>query len=404
MKHKLIKAAAIIVVLAAITGLGFAGYTAYKNKMTATNGAPQAFGSNRILHELWLDYKAEMLEKDTLRTLDRSIGNVTTSEGQSYTMMRAVWMDDMDTFNKSWQWTKDNLQREDKLFAWKFGDKGNGEYGILTDENGQNTATDADVDIAFSLLMAAGRWKDYKYAADAQAIISNIWEKETVDINGERVLVANDIERRDRDSVIVNPSYFSPYAYRAFAKADPSNDWKQVIDSSYRILNASATQPLDSESASGLIPNWIRVDRESGSVIASDEYNSRYGYDALRTPWRMGLDYRWNNEPRAKQVLEKLSPLDESIRERGSLASEYNHDGSVFGDYQTPAMNGGSMAYFDIVHPEKADQFYTRNLLTYYSPDNMGWKEPLSYYDDNWVWFGMAFHTESLPNLTELIK
>ena len=65
--------------------------------------------------------QAEFVEQGTGRTLDPSQGGITTSEGQSYTMMRAVWSDDRATFDSSWQWTKDNLQRPDRLLSWRFG-------------------------------------------------------------------------------------------------------------------------------------------------------------------------------------------------------------------------------------------------------------------------------------------
>ncbi len=393
----------IAVVLIAF-GIGYGAYYTYTERVRETNNAPQVFASNRMLLELWGDYKLSALEPGSNRTLDKSAKNITTSEGQSYTMMRSVWMDDIDTFDKSWQWTKDNLQRDDMLMSWKFGDLGDGRYGILEAEGGQNTATDADVDIAFALLMASGRWKDEKYIADARPIVQAIWEKEVVVINGKPILAANDIERNDLSSIIVNPSYFSPYAYRAFAKLDPTHDWSALVDSSYDILLESSELPLDKVASSGLTPNWIRVDRTTGAVIPSPEYNSNYGFDALRTPWRMALDWSYHKEPRAKEVLSKLSVLETEWRNKGKLAAEYSHDGIPTVNYSTAALNGASMPYFDVMHPDIADTYYRNMLLPYYDPDTQRWLNSMSYYDDNWVWFGMAYHNDALPNLTELLN
>src|SRR5581483_2812051 len=73
---------------------------------------PLVFSPQQMLNSTWLNYKNDYLESGTGRTLDKSRGNVTTSEGESYTMLRAVWLGDKQTFDTSWQWTKDNLQHK----------------------------------------------------------------------------------------------------------------------------------------------------------------------------------------------------------------------------------------------------------------------------------------------------
>jgi endo-1,4-beta-D-glucanase Y len=392
-----------VVVLAIVTILGYGLHDAYVNKQKETNNSPQVFANSRMLLELWSRYKQNALEPTSLRTLDRSQNDITTSEGQSYTMMRAVWMDDMDTFKKSWQWTKDNLQRDDNLMSWKFGERADGSYGILEEIGGQNTASDADVDIAFALLMAAGRWKDEGLQADANTIIKSIWDQEVVIINGKPMLAANDLEKNNQQSIIVNPSYLSPYAYRVFAKADPSHDWNGLVDSSYELLFSSADSTLDKATSSGLTPNWVRMNRTTGQVMPATELDSDYGYDALRTPWRLALDYKWNNDIRAKQVLSKYGTLLNDFTEKGKLSAVYSHDGTVIGDYESPAMYGGAQGYFEVVHPELADKYYIEKLVTYYNPDTQSYKSELAYYDDNWVWFGLALHDNYLTNLTEQI-
>lgn len=393
-----------LLILAIVAGLGFMFYTLYQNKAKQTDNAPQVFSNNRMLLELWSRYKQYTLEPGSMRTLDKTQNSITTSEGQSYTMMRAVWMDDMDTFDKSWKWTKDNLQRDDYLMSWKFGEHEDGSYGILEEVNGQNTATDADVDIAIALLMAAGRWKEPSYKWDALAIISNIWKNEVVIINDKPVLVANNIEQFNTESVIVNPSYLSPYAYRIFAKADPTNNWSGLVDSSYELLFAASDSTLDTGTSSGLMPDWVRIDRATGNVIPSPEFTSNYGFEALRTPWRLALDYSWYNEPRAKEVMSKFSTLYEGYTKNDKIYGVYTHDGKPAVDYETPAMYGGAQAYFDVMHPEIADEYFTKKLTNYYSPDTQSWKTELAYYDDNWVWFGMAYHANQLDNLTELLN
>lgn len=422
--NRLISAAPYVIATIAIVVLGIGMYmnrAKILSIITKTDGKQVVFSDDRMLLELWSTYKKNTLEPISLRTLDKSQGNITTSEGQSYTMMRAVWMDDIDTFDRTWQWTKDNLQREDNLMSWKFGELENGSYGIQTEVGGNNTATDGDTDIAFALLMAASRWKNAKYLYDARPILRSVWDKEVVIINSKPVLAANDIERLNIDSVIVNPSYLSPYAYKVFAKVDPARDWTGLVDNSYAILNASIDTNFVTTSNSsiknpnkiahktpnnaGLTPNWVRINRATGIITPAHNLDSKldshYGYDAFRTPWRMALDWTWNKDIRAKQILAKHQFLGTQWNANKSLAAIYSHTGAIVSNDQAPAAYGANIAYFIVEQPKQAEQIYDTKLVTLYSPDTQSWKDQLSYYDDNWAWFGIALYQDSLPNLTE---
>src|SRR4051794_15125467 len=70
------------------------------------------------LSALWSFYKYRYIRDG--RVISPDEGGITTSEGQSYAMLRAVWSGDRETFDSVWQWTRKHLQiRGDKLFAWK---------------------------------------------------------------------------------------------------------------------------------------------------------------------------------------------------------------------------------------------------------------------------------------------
>jgi endo-1,4-beta-D-glucanase Y len=187
------------------------------------------FASHTLLAGTWDSYKQEYWESGTGRTLDKQQNDITTSEGQSYTMERAVWMSDKATFDTSWKWTKEQLQREDNLFAWRWGKKADGTYGVLTDVNGQNSAADADTDIALALMMAASRWQDATYLNEAKAIIGSIYEDEVVTVAGKPYIASNNLEKQSTSPIVINPSYLAPYAYREFAKVDTKHDWNAVV-------------------------------------------------------------------------------------------------------------------------------------------------------------------------------
>jgi endoglucanase len=64
-------------------------------------------------------------------------------------------------------------------------------------------------------------------------------------------------------------------------------------------------------------------------------------------------------------------------------------------------MYGGVLPYFRVVEPELAEEIFLKKLASLYNQDTEDFKYPLGYYDQNWVWFGMAFYDDKLPNLFE---
>jgi endoglucanase len=367
---------------------------------------PLVFSQRGMLAELWRQYKQEYLEPGTGRTLDKQRDNITTSEGEAYTMLRAAWLSDQVIFDQSWQWTKDNLQHgeNDKLFAWLFGKAPDGTYQVLSDQGGNNTASDGDTDIALALVFAAHRWSDDKYLADAKPIIKDIWEKEVVDIGGQPVLAANNLEKSaDAPDVLVNPSYFAPYAYRIFAQVDPDHDWNRLADSSYVWLERSQTASFGGKREGGLPPDWMLVNRDSGAISAPTQagLTNAFSYDAMRTPWRIALDWQWNKPPQAKQALERMTALKDSWEQDGRIVTTYKPDGTPSSGQQSPAGYGATLGYFIVTDSGAADTIYNDKLKTLYDPDKPGWTENLGYYDSNWAWFGLALHDNALPNLAE---
>ncbi|MGQ7295946.1 glycosyl hydrolase family 8 [Quadrisphaera sp. KR29] len=398
-------AAALVLVLAVALQLTGGARQAGERIVADT---PMVPSEGTALGDMWASYKADFLEGGSGRTLDPSQGGITTSEGQSYTMMRAVWSDDRATFDSSWQWTKDNLQRPDRLLSWRFGPRADGTYGIQTDSGGQNAASDADVDVAFSLLMAYSRWQDDDYLYDALPLIDAVWQYEVVDVAGRPVLTANDLERDDTASVLVNPSYFAPYAYRAFSRVDPGHDWNGLVDSSYDVLQQVSADPLGGQAQGTLAPDWVRLDRTTGEasvatgITTTTGSTTDFGFEALRLPWRLALDARWNDEPRARALLEQqASVLGAAWETEGRWAAVYTHAGQPAVDYASTAMHGGALGALELARPVLAREVYRTELLSLYDPDTRAAKPGLGYYDANWAWFGMALHLDQLPDLND---
>lgn len=381
-----------LVVLILIIGLGL---VAYQRRM-------QQNQTSDLLQALWQNYKLHVWDSRTGRTIDEQSMGRTTSEGQAYTMLRAVWANDPSTFASTWQWTTLHLQRSDHLFSWLWGKEPDGSGGILVRQGGQNTASDADTDIALALLMAYGRWHNHTYLNEAQSIIQSIWQEEIVIVQGVPYLAADNVEKTSSSStIIINPSYFSPYAYRLFAKVDKANDWQALIASSYELIRSASLAKLGADKSDDLPPDWIAMNRMTGSLQAVAGLNhttTDFGYDAFRVVWRVGLDWQWFHDGEALQTLKQFGFLGSTWQRNHRLEAVYSHNGSAKADYASLALYGGVLPYFQYTHPASAQAIVKSQLAPLLSESSRGLMRPLSYYDNNWVWFGLALYSGRLLN------
>lgn len=366
---------------------------------------PLVFSNKEMLEGLWNSYKDTYLEPETYRTLDKSRDNLTTSEGEAYTMLRAVWVGDRDIFDKSALWSKNNLKRKnDNLYSWLFGKRSDGTYGVITEQGGQNSASDADTDIALAYVFAYARWKDEAYLSKARLILSDIWKYEVIYVGNKPYLAADNVEKKvEKSSVLMNPSYFAPYAYRIFAEVDKKHPWSDLVATSYDVILKSITLPLNKGQSAKLPPDWIEMNKATGNIFASGSRNlsTNYSFDAMRVPWRVALDYLWNRDFRAVDALSHMKILDSIWESERVLGSSYSHDGKLVLPVETPSFYGANIGYFLLASPQNATEMYKEKLLALYDPDRDSWKDDLSYYDSNWAWFGIALYNDELPNLAK---
>jgi endoglucanase len=255
-----IAVAAVVAVVAVLVGGVRLADDVQQAAAVVAADRPMVASDKTLLSDLWRVYQETYIEAGTNRTMDLQDGGVTTSEGQGYTMLRAVWMDDQQTFADSWQWTKDNLQQDDSRLSGRFGERPDGSYGIQEDLGGGNSATGADVDVAFALLMAYSRWQEDDYLYDALPLVDAVWEQSVVTVDGAPVLVADDRERGPREDVVVNPSASRRTPTASSTQGRPRPRLDGAGGRSYALLQELVEQPLDADRAAGLPPDWVRVD------------------------------------------------------------------------------------------------------------------------------------------------
>lgn len=311
--------------------------------------------------------------------MDPQRGDITTSEGQSYIMFRAVAHNDRKTFDRTYKWTKKNLQQSNKLFAWLWGKDKQGKYKVMD----RNSATDADINIAYALIKAYERWKNKKYLDEALPIIHSIWRNETRKVDGHRVLMPGFVQARS-NKVEVNPSYFHPYAFRFFAKYDDRHDWIKIIDSSYYyVMEAS------SKTATGLPPNWFLI--ENGKVVMEDGERSDFSYDAVRVFNRYYWDYVRTGDKRDLKILSKAKFFIKKWNDSGMFYTNYTKDGDLR-DYNE--FVGGIAVLvlpISLYEPAVAQEIFTAKVKPYlFNKEN--WRIRSDYYGKNLLWYGCRLY------------
>ncbi|MDR4507365.1 MAG: glycosyl hydrolase family 8 [Candidatus Brocadiaceae bacterium] len=239
---------------------------------------------------VWEEFQSNFLTQDG-RVIDYYNNQCSHSEGQGYGMLLATMHSDKKVFDAIWQWTKENIGvRGDSLFAWKWGERMKGKWGVMD----YNNATDGDVLIAYALLKADELWPGNNYKDEGLLIIESVRKNLIIERNGQKFLLPGYYGFIRENGFIVNPSYIVFPAYREFAKADDKHFWQQVYRDSLDLVTKSCFGSLQ------LPADWIIV-RKADTAIFSEK-KPYFGYEAIRT----FLYLSWEEDAQLPDGLERM--------------------------------------------------------------------------------------------------
>jgi endo-1,4-beta-D-glucanase Y len=139
---------------------------------------------------------------------------------------------------------------------------------------------------------------------------------------------------------VTNPSYFAPAYYRVFGQVTgKASDWDKVIAGNYDILEKSLNA-ASGNAANGLVPAWCN---SAGAPVEAFSGSPKYFQnDATRTPFRVGQDYCYGGEPRAKSYLDKITSFYMGVGV-AKIVDGYDLNGTPHPDKAT---NGAQAASF----------------------------------------------------------
>ncbi len=304
---------------------------------------PSSVDANKV-QEAYEEFMELYEEQNNLARIKHDNLQNTVSEGIGYGMLILVYMDNSQNntqakFDKLWAYYNNFLDTKG-LMNWKISG-----FSQATND-GKNSATDAELDVAVSLMQAYKQWGDEKYLKDAKELIAKI-AKEEVNLSGY-------LKPGDSWDSEKNISYFSTAALELFKHAS-DYDWEKVINNSYSLISKAQN------ATTGLVPNWCS---EQGNPSSSQFDNNRgnYTYDATRTPWRLAWAYSWYGHSAAKQTCSKIASWisSKTANDPEEIVDGYKLDGTETSQYNNSSFVGpfGCAGMVDPTHQTWVDNCF----------------------------------------------
>ncbi|AHY05148.1 cellulose synthase complex periplasmic endoglucanase BcsZ [Serratia plymuthica] len=331
-----------------------------------------AFGASAACEwPAWQQYK-QFYISDEGRVIDPSSPNrITTSEGQSYGLFFALVANDRPTFDKLLEWTENNLAAGDlsaHLPAWLWGEDDKKRWTVLD----TNTASDADLWIAYNLLEAGRLWKSRRYQTLGTLLLQRIGREEVADIPGlGLMLLPGKVGFVAQDRWRLNPSYLPPQLLARFAALN--GPWRAMQKTNQRLLLETAPH--------GFSPDWVVW--QAGKGWQPDTVKPNVGsYDAIRVYLWVGM--LADDDEHKAALVKQLLPMAQLTAQQGvppektdTASGKTSGDGPVgFSAVMLP-MLANQTAALDVQrqrinqHPPGDDAYFSASLTLF----GQGWDQ-----------------------------
>lgn len=332
---------------------------------------------------LWNHYQDYFIQKDG-RVVDYERDNLTTSEGQGYAMFFALVANDRGGFDRIYRWTVNNLADGDlkvNLPAWSWGRKQDGTLGVKD----SNSASDADLWIAYDLLQAAKLWNNPEYVSVANELLNQIATREVSNRYIFPILLPAHSGFEHEDSAVANTSYMPLFLLEAAAKAQPAGPWRRIANA-VPILVAKST-------INGFASDWFQIN-SSGMIAPASPLDSNTtqvvgSYDAIRVYLWTGLTPA--SVPGRNSLLKSLYGMA-SYMKLHPLPPEYATDGQPPTHGVGPiSFSAALIPFLDAVQEPDAVTQQQQRLSSSFSVRSNLYGNPPRYYDQNLAMFAVGF-------------
>ncbi|WP_433796905.1 glycosyl hydrolase family 8 [Actinoplanes sp. CA-252034] len=268
----------------------------------------------------------------TLRVHSPDAAYPAIAEGQGYGLVAAVSMATLDSgarelFDGLLGFVLEHPSRNDPdLMAAELDAR-------CAERAGGDSATDGDLDIAYALLLADRAWGStgrHDYRELAVRRIRAI-ERSTVNRDSGLMLLGDWSTEGTRLYGTSRTSDWNPLYFRAFQAATGDPRWAAITRA-----HLSAIDRLQRRHSprTGLLPDFVRGDGPApvtGRVLET-VHDDDYGFNACRTPWRLGLDALLTGDAVTTAAARRMTAWFRSVTgdDPGRVGSGYALDGTRY--------------------------------------------------------------------------
>lgn len=161
----------------------------------------------------------------------------------------------------------------------------------------KNSASDADIWIAWSLLEAGRLWKAPQYTATGKALLKRIASEEVIKVPGlGLMLLPGNVGFTEEKAWRFNPSYLPPQLANYFTRFGAP--WTTLRETNLRLLLETAPK--------GFSPNWVQYQQNKGWQ-QQPEKNVIGSYDAIRVYLWTGMMH--DRDPQKARLLARFKPM-----------------------------------------------------------------------------------------------
>ena len=320
----------------------------------------------------WEQFAAGYIRDDG-RVVDWTDHARSTSEGQSYALFFALVAGDRPRFEQVLAWTRANLadgSLKTSLPAWHWGQTGETSWGVVD----ANSASDADLWIAYALLQAGRLWKRDDYSAEAHALLNLIEAQEVRRAGPLTLLLPGHVGFEAAGGIRLNPSYLPPFLIRQLIAVRPKGPWQAVLNSYVKLLPALTP--------GGRIPDWYLLTAEGPRLDTVSD--GRGSYDAIR-------NYLWagfgpDSVPEARAALAALKPYLALLRGIGRTPEIWYPDGRAPSGIGPPGFDAALLPFLNASGADDLARDARERLAHARIGDLLG--SPARYYDQVLALFG----------------
>lgn len=324
---------------------------------------------------LWTGYSSGFMD-DQVRVIDRDAADRTTSEGQAYAMFFALVANDRARFDRLVRWTELNLASGSlpaNLPAWLWGRDPNGQWGVLD----ANSASDADVWMAYTLLEAGHAWKEPRYTQLGSSLAARVAEKEVAHVAGVgTVLLPGPSGFHTEDETYrLNASYLPLQLFVGLSELHRDGPWAQIAERIPALVRESAPN--------GFATDWISF--SAGHGFSPSALGS---YDAIRVYlWAGMLDPQ---TPGRDAVLQALPGMARYLRANGGPPAKVGRNGIVTDATSPVGFRAALLPYLAALGEKELERAQLARVRSELQTETGLYGQPPKYYDQNLALFGLG--------------